>query len=577
MVPIYNVEAFLRDCLDSIRSQTHRDLQVIMVDDGCTDGSVAIAEEFAAADPRFTLIRQANAGLSAARNAGVRYATGAYLAFVDSDDVLAAHAYETLLQALAGGADFASGGVHRLTSRGHHRGYPHNEAISGTDLHAHVSREHKLLRDRTIWNKLFRRSFWDRHGFQFPPGRLFEDVPVCVPAHAWASSVAVVNETVYFWRVREGAVRSITQSDNDLRNLVDRFYSVNLVRRMLAESGHDELRRVYEEQAIWDKLSSYLKFLPAAPDEFRSVFLDLATKYLADIDPGAVQRQPVKVRRQWELIRDGRVDDLLELIDHNFRPSKPTAGAPLESGVLDVAWRDGKLQITGYAYVPGAAPKPWTSLRMLWLSPDGGRGKTPLRTRPYRDPQAPASTRAAGFTAIVDPSSLRSGGQWRNGRWTVAVAATRGVRVRRDGLRVPSDLTVPLVRHRVEPGVWVTPAVTKHGRLRLQVTKAAGWLAHSRRDGDDLVLEGRLRSEPSGPVRIELTRARSVIAQSVPVEVTGTAFTARIPLTGLAMDDTTDNHATGLYAQQFALDLVISGRPTHLAMDDEHVQTRTVV
>ena len=110
IVPIYNVEPFLRDCLDSLRAQTYTDLQVLMVDDGSTDGCAAIAEEFAAADSRFTLIRQANAGLSAARNVAVPQAKGEYLAFVDSDDVLAAHAYELLVQALAGGADFASGG-----------------------------------------------------------------------------------------------------------------------------------------------------------------------------------------------------------------------------------------------------------------------------------------------------------------------------------------------------------------------------------------------------------------------------------------------------------------------------------
>ena len=577
VVPIYNVEAFLRDCLDSIRGQTYRDLEVILVDDGSTDGSAAIAAGFAAADPRFRLIRQANAGLSMARNAGVPHATGEFLAFVDSDDVLAAHAYETLVQALAGGADFASGGVHRYNSRGHHREYPHNEAITGTDLDAHVTRDHRLLRDRTIWNKLFRRSFWDAHGFEFPPGRLFEDVPVCVPAHARAASVAVVNETIYFWRVREGAVRSITQSDNDLRNLVDRFHSVNLVRRMLTESGHDELRRVYEEQAIWDKLSSYLKYLPAASEEFRDTFFRLAGEYLGDIDPGAVERQPAKVRRQWELIRDGRVDELLVLIDRSFRPSKPAAAPALESGLRDLRWRRGKLELHGYAYVPGGVPRAWTSLRMLWLSAEGGRRKTPLLTRPHRDPAAPAPIRAAGFTATVDPQSLRTGGEWRNGRWTVAVAATRGVRLRRDGLRVPADLAAPLTRFRVDEGVWVSPSVTKRGRLRLQVVKAAGWLTSSHRDGDDLVLTGRLRAKPDGPVVLQLNRANGLVAREYPVEVTGgPGFVARVPLAGLALDDTDDNHAAGLYAQQLAVDLSIKGRSFHLSVDDEHVQVRTV-
>lgn len=570
VVPIYNVEAFLRDCLDSIRDQTYARLQVVLVDDGSTDGSAAIAEEYVAADPRFVLVRQANAGLSAARNAGVPHATGEYLAFVDSDDVLAAHAYETLLTALtAGGGDFASGAVHRFTSRGHHRGYPHNEAIAGTDLTAHVSRDHKLLRDRTIWNKLFRRTFWDAQGFEFPPGRLFEDVPVCVPAHAAASSVAVVNDVVYFWRIREGAVRSITQSDNDLRNLVDRFWSVNQVRSALSRAGHHELRRVYEEQAIWDKLSSYLKFLPAATDEFRSTFLELATAYLADVDPGAVERQPARVRRQWELIRDRRVDELLELIDRGFRPAKASAAPALESALQDVHWRAGKLRMSGYAYVPGAVPRAWTSLRMLWLSPDGGGRKIPLRTKPQRGA-------AGGFQVTVDPSALRTGGQWRNGRWTVAVAATSGVKVRRDGLRVPAELGSLTMRHRVAPGVWVTPGITKRGRLRLQVVKATGWLASSTVADGVLTVHGQLRAAASGPVAIELSRAKGVVARSYPATVDGRDFTATVPLADVALTSTSDNHATGLYAQQFSIDLVLNGRTTHLAVDDDYVQSLAV-
>jgi CDP-glycerol glycerophosphotransferase len=210
IVPMYNVEPFLRDCLDSLRAQTYRDLEVILVDDGSTDDCAVIAEEFVRTDPRFRLIRQENAGLSMARNNGLEHATGEFVAFVDSDDVLAAHAYELLVLALAGGADFASGGVLRLNSRGTYAGEPHKTAVSTTDLKAHVSRNHELLRDRTIWNKLYRRSFYDQHGFEFPPGRLFEDVPVTVPAHALARKAAIVAEPIYFWRVREGAVLSIT-------------------------------------------------------------------------------------------------------------------------------------------------------------------------------------------------------------------------------------------------------------------------------------------------------------------------------------------------------------------------------
>src|SRR5690242_6114774 len=116
VVPIYNVEGFLDECLGSLAAQTFSDLEVVMVNDGSTDGSAAIAEAFAARDERFRLITQPNGGLSAARNTGIDAATGEFLAFVDSDDVLPPDAYERLVGALdKTGSDFATGNVHRLS------------------------------------------------------------------------------------------------------------------------------------------------------------------------------------------------------------------------------------------------------------------------------------------------------------------------------------------------------------------------------------------------------------------------------------------------------------------------------
>src|SRR5262245_49257762 len=119
VVPIYNVAAYLRDCLDSVRRQSYPHLQVVLVDAGSTDHSGTIAEEFVARDPRFRLVRRTNGGLSAARNTGIRHARGELLAFVDSDDVLPVYAYELLVLALRhSGADFVSGNATWLSSRG---------------------------------------------------------------------------------------------------------------------------------------------------------------------------------------------------------------------------------------------------------------------------------------------------------------------------------------------------------------------------------------------------------------------------------------------------------------------------
>ncbi|MFC4067451.1 CDP-glycerol glycerophosphotransferase family protein [Actinoplanes subglobosus] len=565
IVPIYNVEPFLRDCLDSLRAQTYTDLQVILVDDGSTDGSPAIAEEYVAADPRFQLIRQANAGLSAARNAGVPSATGEFLAFVDSDDLLAAHAYEVLVGALEGGADFATGGVVRLTSRGTHRGAPHKTAITKTKLDAHVSVRRALLADRTIWNKLFRRSFYDQHGFEFPVGRLYEDAPVTVPAHALANKVAVVAGTVYFWRLREGAVRSITQSGNDLRNLVDRFHSIDLAAAALAAAGKDELRQTFLRLSIQDQLSNYFKFLPSATPEFQSTFMKLSQAYLKQVDPAAISELPVEIRPHWKLINQGRFDDLIELIDHGYRlNAKPVKASPVEAVVRSVTWENGKLVLAGSIGSPAAQSTRPGRLKVFWASNPAEGRRIPIWSR----------SQTGGFVLRLKPESLRSGSSWQAGQWTIAAAVNQGLQLRKTVVRVPTDWTEPMPRIPVAPGVWVMPYAAK-GDLRISVVKADGWLTGTHREGDDLILSGRLRQRRDS-AQIRLCRAAGIVTHTVDAEIAadGREFTARVPLAWIALDVRDDNHAEGHYGQRFLLELV-TGETVRLMAGDEFRGLRT--
>lgn len=96
IVPVYNAEAYLAKCLDSLQNQTYRNMEFVLVDDGSTDGSAAICKAYAEKDPRFVYIHQENGGVSAARNTGIDAASGDYLGFCDSDDWLDADMYETL-------------------------------------------------------------------------------------------------------------------------------------------------------------------------------------------------------------------------------------------------------------------------------------------------------------------------------------------------------------------------------------------------------------------------------------------------------------------------------------------------
>src|SRR3954465_2967383 len=179
VVPIYNVEEFLEPCLESLAAQTVADFEAVLVDDGSTDTSAAIAEAFTRRDGRFRLVSQPNGGLSKARNTGLDQTNGAeFLPLLDPDDLRPPNAYELLLGALEQtGSDFATGNVHRLTRRGTSQTPFLRKAFAEPRLKTHISRDRPLLADRTAWNKLWRRAFWDAHGFRFPEGRVHEDIP----------------------------------------------------------------------------------------------------------------------------------------------------------------------------------------------------------------------------------------------------------------------------------------------------------------------------------------------------------------------------------------------------------------
>lgn len=119
IVPVYKVEPYLHRCVDSIRNQTYKHLQIILVDDGSPDRSGEICDEYAEMDARIIVVHQKNGGASAARNKGLQYAEGNYVAFVDSDDWIAPTMYETLVRMIErNDLDMARCGITEINSKG---------------------------------------------------------------------------------------------------------------------------------------------------------------------------------------------------------------------------------------------------------------------------------------------------------------------------------------------------------------------------------------------------------------------------------------------------------------------------
>ncbi len=221
IVPIYNVEEYLDDCLNSIRAQQHAFLEILVVDDGSPDRSAEIAFRHASEDSRIRVIQRENGGLGAARNTGLRAATGDYLCFVDSDDIVPSDAISTMVEAATkSGSDIVAGAAVRFNlSR---RWRPDWVVLHAHErLHIRVRDWPELVRNNYTWGKLYKTSFWREANLWFREGVSYEDQPIITQLFLRAKGIDVIPTVTYEWRQRDD-LSSISQQMHTLPDLVDR-------------------------------------------------------------------------------------------------------------------------------------------------------------------------------------------------------------------------------------------------------------------------------------------------------------------------------------------------------------------
>ena len=199
IVPVYNVEKFLQKCLDSIVEQTLKEIEIICINDGSPDNSLEILNEYASKDDRIIVISQENQGLSAARNAGLKIATGEYIGFVDSDDYIELNYYEKLYNtACKNDSDIAL-----TTILKHKKKYLRYNVLHKKEKVAYTLNDKmKISEDNThrifyVWNKIYRKSLLDKYQMSFPVGRVFEDVLFNLKTIYYANSIVSVPNTKY--------------------------------------------------------------------------------------------------------------------------------------------------------------------------------------------------------------------------------------------------------------------------------------------------------------------------------------------------------------------------------------------
>lgn len=207
IIPVYNVAAFLPETLESIQNQTAREFELILVDDGSTDGSGAICDAFAQKDSRLRVIHQKNAGVSAARNAGVAAATGDYIGFVDSDDIIEKDMFAVMLAwAEKEQADVVQCQHDRNNSL---NGCSRSETTQTLEGKAFVRRIFiKNGGDYTnqvaLWSKIYRRELFE--GIVFPVGHTYEDEQETYKLCLKAKKIVEIPDVLYHYVKRENSI-----------------------------------------------------------------------------------------------------------------------------------------------------------------------------------------------------------------------------------------------------------------------------------------------------------------------------------------------------------------------------------
>ena len=216
IVPVYNVEKYLRQCLHSVINQTYRDVEILIVDDGSTDGSGTVCDVYAEKDNRITVFHTENYGLSAARNHALDRAHGDYIAFLDSDDWLEESAIEQLLTvAETTGADivacrFFQEFVDKTVEPG---GINTEFVVEGSEVLSTMVIDHKLTED--VWNKFYKAELFN--SIRYPEGMIFEDKATTYKLLQKAQLLAYTPTPLIHYRNREGSLSNV----HSMKSLTD--------------------------------------------------------------------------------------------------------------------------------------------------------------------------------------------------------------------------------------------------------------------------------------------------------------------------------------------------------------------
>ncbi len=218
IVPVYNVEKYLKGCVDSICNQTYKDLEILLVDDGSTDNSLEICEDYAKADERISVIHKKNGGLSDARNVGLQHAVGEFVYFCDSDDHIEQNLVADCVKKMEeAAADILIFDFYRV-QEGAFTVCAQNLPLNAFSLEEVPE---LLLTSPSACNKIFRMDFLKKTGIVFPVGRLYEDLGTIPKLYLVAQKIVYIDKPYYYYEIRSGSIMTSARLEKAFQDRTD--------------------------------------------------------------------------------------------------------------------------------------------------------------------------------------------------------------------------------------------------------------------------------------------------------------------------------------------------------------------
>lgn len=312
IMPSLNAARYLRQCVDSVLCQTLRQIELLCVDAGSTDGTLELLEEYAAADPRVRVIRSEKRSYGYQVNLGIREARGEYIGIVETDDCVDPSMYEKLFACAreTGGPDFVKGGFTRFACRdGRTLFWPARsdrlKGLFGRVLYPGERPEHGVCDPTHIWAGIYRRGFLEEQGIRLheSPGASYQDLSFSLLTGLLADTAVYLEEGFYLYRVDNE--NSSVRAASKWRCVIDEFCYLS---RELSRRGRygDEIQKLLRRE----KLGVYCWNTRRLPEKERETFLEAIRPELAECagdGPDGIWREYL------ELLRDaGRLQDEMD-------------------------------------------------------------------------------------------------------------------------------------------------------------------------------------------------------------------------------------------------------------------------